>query len=166
MSKRKARGGMSFGGAMFLLLMGGVAWMTIERALADQFPAKLATHESGIHASDDCYEQESGGVGIAGIFSLDKDAIRDSDCERREAARMAQEAGLDQHAKALICSLAGSVATFGSEQACMQYDGSAPEVIVDSSQRQAYCETRRKKWYRRAQFWNNKHFYRKCVRDE
>lgn len=154
------RHGMSFGSAMVLLALIGLALWTLDNS-ANAIPV----HSDGIHAADDCYAQESGGFGL-GIFRLNKGAIRDTDCERARAARFAVETGMDAHARAIVCSLDGAVATFGSEAVCMEYDGSTPDVIVRSADRESYCKGRKRKWYRRAQFWNNSHFYRKCLRDE
>ena len=161
MAQRK---GMSFGGAMFLLLAGGVAWMTLERAVA--MAPDIVRHESGIHASDDCYEQDSGSMGVW-LFRYTKKAIRDQDCEKREAARLAAEVGLPEHAKTIVCALAGSVATYGSEAACMAGDTSATHVVTAVVNREIYCERRAKGILRRIEkLWDKGHFYRACVRGE
>jgi hypothetical protein len=122
-------------------------------------------HRTGIHASSDCYEQDSSSVRV-GIFGINKEAILDTDCEKREAARLAAEAGMTQHTRKIVCNLAGTLASFnGDERACLEYTGDYSQVLVDTVSREVYCDGRSKKWYRRVSF-NVKAKYRRCMREQ
>jgi len=157
------RKGMGTFGVLTLLFIGGLAWMTIENAVSEfRFPGAVV--ESGIHASDDCYEQDSANWRV-GLFGVNQESIRDTDCEKREAARLASEAGMPEVSKRIICGLAGSIATFGDAERCMAQVGNATTVIVEVADRGVYCDKRSKKWYKRLTF-RVKHNYRKCMRGE
>ena len=115
--------------------------------------------QSNIHSGTSCYSEDSGSLKL-GFFGINKNSIMDEDCRIIEAARLAAELGLEEHAKMLVCSHGGSVFSFGTAETCMDYMGNYQEILVEKNEREVYCENRSKKWYKK--LWR-KPAYKKCM---
>ena len=61
-------------------------------------------------------------------FGVDTRGRQDAECNDRESARLMAGAGREVRALAIQCSTASARRTFGSAEACMNYDGGALPV--------------------------------------
>jgi hypothetical protein len=118
---------------------------------------------SNIHAGNSCYAEDSGSLRL-GFFGLNKSSILDDGCQQVEAARMAAELGMDEHAKMIVCSHRGARSSFGSTEDCLGYRGSYKNILVNTQKTESYCYARSKKWYRKLTFTSGRSF-RKCLRE-
>lgn len=140
---------------LFLLFMIGLSLITIER-LANAVPRSMASGST-------CYAQESGNI-VLGFLGVNKDSIKDDGCQQIEAARLAVELNLPEHAKAILCNHEGAMLAFQDEVNCMEYSGGYKEILIEKNERETYCEQRSRKWYKRLLF-QRKRSYRHCMRD-
>lgn len=142
---------MKIAGALFLLVSMILAFWTINNLTR------------GIHAGTSCYAQDSGNIKL-GFFGLNKASILDDGCEQIEAARLAAELGLADHAKVILCSHGGSARAFSSEKDCLEYNGNYQSVLVKTNEIERYCYERSRKWYRKVLFGTKRKF-NKCMRE-
>lgn len=147
---------MKMKGALFLLFMIGLTLITLER-LANAVPHSMASGST-------CYAQESGNYRL-GIFGLNKASIEDDSCQQIEAARLAVELNLPEHAKVILCNHEGAMSAFQNETNCMEFSGGYKEMLIEKNDREEYCYDRSRKWYKKLLF-QTKRAYRHCMREQ
>jgi hypothetical protein len=149
MSKQK---GMSVTGALVLLMMGGLAALTIKEAYSN-------TPEEGVpYASVACRVKDGLGGSIAGI-GIETGSVIDAGCAAREAGRLAPD---EARQELMWCSQPEAISTFGSVRNCLDYNGDNEAIIQRVEQLATYCEHKSKKWYRRVTFQRNRS-YDRCM---